>query len=84
MVDTANTVEDANVIEVQFMPHDVPGEEVLKGAIEANLVNAVVIGWDRDGDFFFASTEANHATTLWLLAHAQKALLDGGDLSDRV
>jgi hypothetical protein len=73
------TAVEPKVIEWEGVKYlDVPGAEVLKAALEANLANAVVIGWDTDGDFFFASTEANHSVTLWLLAHAQKMLLDGG------
>jgi hypothetical protein len=78
MPDKPSLVE-AEVVEFDGVKHlQVPGADVLKAALESNLVNAVVIGWDTDGDFFFASTEANHSVTLWLLAHAQKMLLDGG------
>jgi hypothetical protein len=79
MADKPSLVQP-EVIEWQGTKHlDVPGAEVLKAALGASLVNAVVVGWDPDGEIFFASSEANHATTLWLLAHAQRMLLDGGE-----
>jgi len=40
---------------------------------------AVVIGWDADGDFYFASSVADGADVLWLLEKAKKKLLEIGD-----
>ena len=55
---------------------DVPAERVLHQAAKANLANAVVIGWDAEGDFYFAGSYSAMPEVLWLLALAQKRLLD--------
>lgn len=57
---------------------DMPAERVLSGALEADLESAVVIGWTNDGSWYFASSLAAGPETLWLLALAQKNLLDQG------
>lgn len=58
---------------------DVPPERVLEGASEADLAEVVICGWDHDGEFYFASSQGNGGDTLWLLAMAQKKLLDMGE-----
>lgn len=56
--------------------HDTPVEEVTKWAGKAGLASVVVIGWDADGDMYFASSAADGGEVLWLLESAKKALLD--------
>ena len=65
---------------------DIPAERVLRAALErgngtpgAALKDAVVLGFDEDGDFYFASSKADGGAVLWLMALAQKRLLDFGD-----
>ena len=58
---------------------DIPVSRVLKAAREAKLSEAVVIGYDKDGDFFFAGSKADGAQALWLLELAKKKLMDIGD-----
>ena len=57
---------------------DIPVERVLSSAQEKGLESAVVIGWDADGDFYFASSVSDGAETLWLLEIAKKRLLEIG------
>lgn len=52
---------------------------VLDAAMVANLSEVVVVGMGDDGSFYFASSEGNGANTLWLLAQAQRILLEMGD-----
>lgn len=40
---------------------------------------AVVLGFDADGDFYFASSIADGGTVIWLMEMAKKALLEIGD-----
>jgi hypothetical protein len=66
-----------NVIELDNVTKlDLPPERILNKALEADLASAVVIGWDQDGDFFFAGSIASGPETLWLLELAKKHLLE--------
>jgi len=55
---------------------DIPVPRTLKAAKEANLQCAVVIGYDNDGEFYFASSKADGGYVLWLLEMAKKQLLE--------
>lgn len=58
---------------------DIPCERVLNGALKANLKEAVVVGFDSDGEFYFASSQADGGDILWLFELAKKKLLEVGD-----
>lgn len=53
---------------------DIPPERVLSAL--PNLESAIVIGYDKDGDEYFASSIANGGTVLWLLERCKKRLLE--------
>ena len=56
---------------------DTPPDGVIDGAKEADLRGVVIVGYAGDGEeFYFASSYADSGSTLWLLAMAQKQLLD--------
>lgn len=55
---------------------DLPPERILEAAKEAGLTGAVVIGWDAEGGFYFASSIADGADVLWLMELAKKKLLE--------
>lgn len=55
---------------------DVPVERVLGCALEAEMTEAVVVGYDKDGQFYFASSKASGGDVMWLLTMAQKKLLE--------
>jgi hypothetical protein len=57
---------------------DLPVERVLHGALDNGLSDAVVIGWDKNGDFYFAATYADGANVLWLLELAKTKLIKAG------
>lgn len=54
---------------------DLPADRVLEAAIE-KLDKVVVIGYEKDGDEYFASSIADGAEVLWLLERLKKKLLD--------
>ena len=54
---------------------DVDPDKVLTGAV-GKLSEVVVVGYEANGDFYFASTRANGPDVLWLLKLAEKRLLD--------
>ncbi len=58
---------------------DIPVPRILKAARQAKLTDAVVIGFDRDGEFYFASSKADGGAVLWLMELAKKKLLEAQD-----
>lgn len=61
---------------------DIPPERTLNGALSANLQGVVVLGYDADGDEYFASSYADGGNVLWLLERCKLRLMRGGDDSD--
>lgn len=57
-----------NVINLyEYTTDEVPPNDVLMGAINGQLDIVVVIGYDKDGGEYFASSTGNHEATNWLL-----------------
>ena len=54
---------------------DLPVERILRKAGEADLEQAVVIGWTKDGDPYFASSCADGPEILWLIELTKLRLL---------
>lgn len=48
---------------------------VLREAVGSNLVDVVVLGYDADGDEYFASSIADGGDVLWLLERLKAQLL---------
>lgn len=65
------------VVEANFVTRlNVPAERVIRQAAEADLEHVVVLGWQKDGDFYFAGSQAGGPETLWLLEWAKRRLLE--------
>lgn len=56
--------------------HNLPVERVLAGAAAANLSNVIIVGYDADGEFYFASSNPDGPSCLWDLEMAKKKLLE--------
>lgn len=54
---------------------DLDAERVLQQAAE-KLAEVVIVGYDHDGQFYFASNKADGGTVLWLLEKAKLQLLE--------
>ena len=54
----------------------VPVELVLSGAMAANLDVAIVVGVDKEGQLYFASSEPDGGTVLWWMEKAKIALME--------
>lgn len=54
---------------------DVPPDRVLDAAKDARLTGAVVLGWDADGQEYFASSIADGSDVLWLIERLKLKLL---------
>ena len=67
----------AEIVELRTITRlDLPPERILNRALEAGLTEAVVIGLDAEGKFWFASSKADGGDVLWHLEIAKKRLLD--------
>ena len=73
-----------NVVELDCVSSiDVPPDRILKRAQYANLTDVVVIGYDDDGQFFFASSTPEGPQVLWLMELTRTRLVQAAeDLSD--
>lgn len=68
--------DDGKVVEWNGITRlDLPVERILGKALEADLDSAVVIGWGKDGELYFASSYAGGPEVLWLLETAKRDLL---------
>ncbi len=52
-----------------------PSERVLRGAIENEVEDVIVLGYAKDGAFYFASAPTDKRVMLWLVEHFKNALL---------
>ena len=57
---------------------DIPIGRIIEGAVTHKVASVVVLGYDEDGDFYFASSIADGPEVLWLLELAKKKLLEVG------
>lgn len=57
---------------------DLNPDTVIAAALRAGLTDVVIVGYDADGDEYFASSMADGGAALWLLERCKKALLDIG------
>lgn len=64
-----------NVVEFSGITYlDLPPDRILEGA-KGKLKGVIVIGYDEDGEEYFASSYADGGETLWLLERSKLALL---------
>lgn len=64
-----------NVTELKLVDNNIGSREVLHEALTAGVENAVVLGYDKDGMFYFASAHTDGMKTLWLLEQARYRLI---------
>jgi len=66
-----------NIIELPVITRlNLPPERVLKNALKEGMEDVVVIGYDSEGEFYFASSKADGGDVMWLLELAKKHLLE--------
>jgi hypothetical protein len=56
---------------------DIPPERVLNAALEADLSEVVIMGRDRDGNEYFASSIADGGDVVWLAERIKLKLISG-------
>jgi hypothetical protein len=55
---------------------DLPTDRVLDGAKGKCSEGVIVLGFDDDGEFYFASSIADGGAVIWLMELAKKKLLE--------
>ena len=60
---------------------DLPPDRILEQAV-GKMEGVIVIGYDKDGNEYFASSYADGGEALWLLERAKMALLNADKLSE--
>jgi len=55
-----------------------PVNKILAGASSKGATDIVVIGWDRDGDLFLMSSDADAANVNYLIDQGKLELLEAG------
>lgn len=58
---------------------NLPPERVLEAALEEGLEEVVLVGYDKDGGFYFAASKADGGSVLWLLELAKTKLMRIGE-----
>lgn len=59
---------------------DLPPDRILESAID-KLESVVIIGYDKDGQEYFASSIADGAEVVWLMERSKKKLLEIAEAS---
>ncbi len=67
--DTSNVIEFTGLTKL-----DLPVEKILRKAHAAGLSEVVILGFDRDGDEFFASSRADAGSVMFHLSRAMHGL----------
>lgn len=57
---------------------DIPVDRVLDQA-KNQMRDVVLMGWDKDGGLYFASTFADGGEVLWLMEKCKEALMRAGE-----
>lgn len=59
---------------------NMPPDRVLEQAMgQFDNEGVVIMGWDKDGDLYFASSIADGGSVIWLLEQCKKLLLEVAD-----
>lgn len=67
---------DSNVVILPVITRlDLPPERILNAALSADLTEVVILGTDKDGNEYFASSQGGGPDVLWHLERAKLKLL---------
>ena len=68
-----NVIPLGNITKLDLNP-----DIVLENA-KGKLSNFVIMGWDKEGELYFASTFSDGGNVLWIMEKAKQALLNAGE-----
>jgi hypothetical protein len=70
-------MSDDNVVELKLLTTiNLPPERILNAALEADLAALVIVGYDKNGEYYFHSSIPHGATINWLLDQCKKRIID--------
>jgi hypothetical protein len=70
-----------NVIELGCVTKlDLPPEKILRKALEHDLLSVVIVGYDQDGNEYFASSVADGAQAMY---HLQRGIWSLNKITDQ-
>jgi hypothetical protein len=70
-------MDDNNVIVLNVLTTiNLPPERILNAALEADLAALVIVGYDKNGEYYFHSSIPHGATINWLLDQCKKRIID--------
>jgi hypothetical protein len=70
-----------NIVELGCITRlDLPPEKILRRAIDADLESVVIVGYDRDGREYFASSIADGAQIIY---HLQRGIWSLNKITDQ-
>jgi len=72
-----NVVEFNGVTTLDLTP-----DRVIKEALKAKMTEVVIVGFDEDGEFYFASSQADGGNVIYHLEMAKYHLLKIGNQED--
>jgi len=58
----------------------IPSETILSAAIEADLPGVIVIGYDKDGNLYWAHSMPEPEKVIWLLRATERQIFEACDL----
>ena len=56
--------------------HDLPPNRILKAAIDADLKCVLILGFDKEGEEYLASSLADGGDAMWLMERCKMRLLE--------
>lgn len=72
--------EDSNIAILPVTTrHDLPVARIIQGLDPALLDSLVCVGWDKNGELYFASTTADGGNVMWLFELAKRELMKCAD-----
>lgn len=70
----------SNVVDLPVITTlDLDPQRVIAKALEAGMTEVVIIGYDKDGDEYFASSVSDGGDVLWHIERAKLRLLRTGE-----
>jgi hypothetical protein len=70
-------MSDDNVVVLDVLTTiNLPPERILNAALEADLAALVIVGYDKNGEYYFHSSIPHGATINWLLDQCKKRIID--------
>lgn len=69
-------MKESNIIVLPVITKlDIPADRVLESAL-GNVDRVLIMGWDKEGEVYFASSFADGGDVLWIMELCKKKLLE--------